>query len=184
MKRGVCAGSSSALRSTPIATRITASLTAVSGQTASSSSSLDSQAIRVRHQVVEQSKGFGRQRHGLCLTPQAGVVRVQPEAIKAPLGRGGHGMSSRILIVATGRQLPELCPYVDDTFPRRVGLLLQCLSSAVSPAGAVASGRYRTIAVERQDSKKEVREASRCRASRHRNGPWYPLCTFPFVRCW
>ena len=74
------------------------------------------------------------------LTPQAGVVRVQPEAIKAPLGRGGHGMSSRILIVATGRQLPELCPYVDDTFPRRVGLLLQCLSSAVSPAGAVASG--------------------------------------------
>ena len=40
MKRGGCVVSSSTLRNAPMATRTTASLTAVSGQTASSSSSL------------------------------------------------------------------------------------------------------------------------------------------------
>src|SRR5262245_42314948 len=107
----------------------------------------------MRHQVVQHGKDFGRQRNGLGLTPQAGVVRVQPKAIKEPLGRGGHGMSSRVLIVSIGQQLPDYCN-IYDTFPRRVWLPLQHLLSAVPPTTAIAPGIYRIIAGRRQGSKK------------------------------
>jgi hypothetical protein len=34
------------------------------------------QAVRVRHQVVQHSEGFGRQDNSLGIAPQAGMVRV------------------------------------------------------------------------------------------------------------
>ena len=46
------------------------------------------QTVRVRHQVVQHRKDFGRQGNGLCPVPQAGIVRVETEAVKAPLRRG------------------------------------------------------------------------------------------------
>ena len=37
---------------------------------------------------MQHRKGLGRQRNGLCPVPQAGIVRVETEAVKAPLRRG------------------------------------------------------------------------------------------------
>jgi hypothetical protein len=45
---------------------------------------------------VQHSEDFRGQYHGLCFTPQAGMVWVQPKGTKNPLG-GGHGKFPRPL---------------------------------------------------------------------------------------
>jgi hypothetical protein len=47
------------------------------------------QTVGMPYQIVQHVEGFGRQRNGLRTAPEAGIVRVQPEAAKVPLG-GGH----------------------------------------------------------------------------------------------
>jgi len=62
-------------------------------------------------------------------------------------------MSSRVLIVSIGQQLPDYSN-IYATFPWRVWLPLQHLLSVVPHTGAIAPGIYRIIAGERQGSKK------------------------------
>ena len=66
-------------------------------------------------------------------------------------------MSSRVLIVSIGQQLPDYSN-IYDTFPWRVWLPLQHLLFAVSHTGAIAPGIYRIIAGRWQGSKKRGEE--------------------------
>ena len=62
-------------------------------------------------------------------------------------------MSSRVLIVSIGQQLPDYSN-ISNTFPWRVWLPLQHLLFTVPHTGAIAPGIYRIIAGGRRGSKK------------------------------
>jgi hypothetical protein len=45
---------------------------------------------------MQYGEGFRGQGQSLLPMPQAGVIRVQAEAVEAPLRGGGHSVSSRV----------------------------------------------------------------------------------------